>query len=205
MSLFFRPATADDTALAVPLIHSSGPAAFDYVFAQPGRCSALEFLEAAFVAGDGEFGYRRHWVGELDGRVVAVGTAFTGADNLGNSLSAAKRIVLHYGPLAAAGVIGRGLRIERVIRPPRRDVLYLAHLGVTPLLIGQGIGGQLIAHLLQLAPVLGVRTAALDVSAGNPLAQRLYERLGFTVKVQRDSPIGSVAAHRYMELPLPPA
>ncbi|HEV2681194.1 MAG TPA: GNAT family N-acetyltransferase, partial [Rhodanobacter sp.] len=71
--LTFRPALAADVAAAIPLIHSSGPAAFDYVFAVSGVGDAQAFLRRAFIDGAGEFGWRNHVVGVLDGAVVAVG------------------------------------------------------------------------------------------------------------------------------------
>ena len=40
MPLSFRPARPEDVDAAVPLIYSSGPDAFDYAFARPGRNSA---------------------------------------------------------------------------------------------------------------------------------------------------------------------
>ena len=168
----FRAATADDAEAAVPLIHSSGPAAFEYVFAVPGRGDARDFLMRAFVDGAGEFGWRNHRVGELDGRVVA-----------------------------------RGLRVERVIQPPARGMHYLAHLGVVPDLRGLGIGRALVAHLVEQGRAQGKRRMVLDVATTNPLAQALYQRLGFAVAGERPSTLanarGSVPAHRRMELMLP--
>jgi hypothetical protein len=37
MSIAFRMATPADAEAALPLIYSSGPAAFDYVLAVPGK------------------------------------------------------------------------------------------------------------------------------------------------------------------------
>ena len=76
MSLHFRPARAEDVDAAIPLIYSSGPAAFDYVFAGTPKGSAQDFLRKAFVSGAGQFGYRQHWLGEQDGQVVAAGTVY---------------------------------------------------------------------------------------------------------------------------------
>jgi hypothetical protein len=73
MSSWFRAATSDDMADTVPLIYSSGPAAFDFVFSVPGRASALDFLRHAFLDGAGEFGFRNHVVGVQDGAVIAAG------------------------------------------------------------------------------------------------------------------------------------
>jgi Acetyltransferases len=99
-------------------------------------------------------------------------------------------------------VIRRGLQLERIICPPPRRTLYLAHLGVTPALRGEGLGSQLIDHFLQIGRSAGLPLAALDVSAANPKAQALYERLGFRVQVERISTLPGVSSHRYMQRPL---
>ncbi|PWK83874.1 GNAT family N-acetyltransferase [Fulvimonas soli] len=199
----FRPAAAGDAAAAVPLIYSSGPAAFDYVFAVPGRASAQDFLQRAFVDGAGEFGWRNHCVGVLDGAVVAVGAGYGGEGGFAFTLAAARQILAHYGPRHAPGVIARGLGVERVIPPPARGMHYLAHLGVAPELRGQGIGRALVEHLLARGRALGRRRMVLDVAASNPRAQALYERLGFTVTEERRSRLanghGAVPDHRRME------
>ncbi len=202
----FRAATPDDVAAVVPLIHSSGPAAFEYVFAVPGRGGARDFLARAFVDGAGEFGWRNHCVGELDGRVVAAGAGFGGESMLAFTLAAARQIFGHY-RLQAPGVVARGLRVERVIQPPTHGMHYLAHLGVAPELRGQGIGHALVAHLIEQGRAQGKRRMVLDVAATNPLAQALYQRLGFVVTGERDSTLanaqGAVPAHRRMERMLP--
>ncbi|MCP8464039.1 GNAT family N-acetyltransferase [Pseudomonas sp. ZM23] len=201
MPLTFRPARPADVDAAVPLIYSSGPEAFDYAFARPGRNNAQDFLRYAFAQGSGQFGWRQHWVGELDGRVVAAGTVFGGEQNLGYLLAASRQILGFFGA-GSLPVIRRGLQLERIICPPPRRTLYLAHLGVTPELRGEGLGSQLIDHLLQRGRRAGVSMAALDVSAANPKAQALYERLGFRVQIERPSHLPSVADHRYMQRPL---
>lgn len=111
MSITFRPACPSDADAAVPLIYSSGPAAFDHVFSVPGKATALGFLRRALVA---------------------------------------RQIMGCYGPVAGAGVVRRGLRVERIIPPPDRRCWYVAHLGVPPELRGRGYGAALLA--------LGTRT-----------------------------------------------
>lgn len=199
----FRQATAGDVEAVVSLIHSSGPAAFGYVFAVPGRSDAQAFLRRAFIDGAGEFGWRNHLVGELEGAVVAVGAGFGGESSLAFTLAAARQILAHYGPRHAPGVIVRGLRVERVIPPPARGMHYLAHLGVTPVLRGEGIGRALIDELVRRGVQAGRRRMVLDVATSNPRAQALYERLGFEVTRERASSLtnaqGVVPGHRRME------
>lgn len=202
IQLTFRPATAADATAAVPLIHSSGPAAFDYAFAVPGQSDAQAFLRRAFVDGAGEFGWRNHVVGVLDGVVVAVGAGYGGATKWPFTLAAARQILGHYGWRHAAGVIARGLQVEAVIPPPSGDMHYLAHLAVDPACRGQGFGSALVAHLLAMAPTGVGHEVVLDVATSNPLAQRLYERLGFVVTGEKASSLvnaqGRVPDHRRM-------
>jgi len=199
----FRAATAQDAGAAVPLIHSSGPAAFDYVFGVPGRSTAQAFLHRAFADGAGEFGWRNHIVGELEGVVVAAGAGFGGETALAFTLAAARQILAHYGLRHAPGVIARGLKVERVIPPPVRGMHYLAHLGVSPVLRGQGIGRALLDELIRRGVQAGRSRMVLDVAVGNPRAQALYERLGFAVTEERHSVLanaqGAVPDHRRME------
>ncbi len=192
-------------AAVVPLIHSSGPDAFEYVFAVPGVGDGQAFLRQAFVDGAGEFGWRNHVVGELDGAVVAVGAGFGGATKWPFTLAAARQILGHYGWRHAAGVIARGLRVESVIPPPTRAMYYLGHLGVNPSLRGKGVGSALVDHLLGARPAGADPRGpvVLDVATTNPDAQRLYQPLGFVVVGERRSVLanaqGRVPDHRRMQ------
>ena len=199
----FRPAAAEDAAVAVPLIYSSGPVAFDYVFTTRDGGDARAFLQHCFVDGAGEFGWRNHWVGLVEGKVVAVGAGF-GADTKWRfTLAAARQILSHYGLRRGLGVIARGLRVESVIQPPSGDMLYLAHLAVLPELRGHGVGRALIDQLVGLARDRGHGRAVLDVAASNPRAEALYRRAGFKVVGERISRLanerGRVPDHRRME------
>jgi ribosomal protein S18 acetylase RimI-like enzyme len=196
MPLTFRPARADDVDAVLPLIYSSGPAAFNYVF---GADQVRDFLRQVFVGKHGQFSHRQHWVGELDGQVVVAGTLISADANLRNMLFATWQILRFYGLGDSVGVIHRGLQMEHLIKPPKKGLSYLAHLGVQTGLTGQGIGSQLIDYFLKLGCARGLAKAALDVSAENPLAQALYERLGFEVVVRRISTLAGVPDHIYME------
>jgi ribosomal protein S18 acetylase RimI-like enzyme len=196
--IWIRPAGQADAAVAAPLVHMSGPAAFDQVFTK-GRRRAEDFLRRAFADGAGEFGWRVHVVAERAGEVVGVGAGYDGSAPLGFMLAAARQILGCYGPVSGAGVIMRGLGVERVIPPPSGDMLYLAHLGVAPELRSRGVGRRLVDHLLERGAGKGYRRAALDVSTANPRAQALYERLGFTVTREHRSALPTVPAHRRME------
>lgn len=202
METVFRPARASDADAAVPLILSSGPAAFSYVFDVPGRGDAGPFLRRAFAHGGGEFGWRNHVVGELDGRVVAAGAAWSGRATPRFTWAALGQVVSHYGVVAGTGVAVRGLRVETIVRPPARDVWYVAHLGVPAELRGRGIGVSLVRYLLELGQSQGYARTELDVAFTNPAAERLYRRLGYEVVAERASSLANdratVPGHRRM-------
>ncbi len=207
MKVAFRTAAATDAEAVVPLIYSSGPAAFDYVFrADSGGATAEDFLRWAFLDGAGEFGWRNHVVGEIDGTIVAAGAGWSGRMGFRFMIAGARQILGCYGPIAGASVIGRALRVEAIVPPPSRTRFVLAHLGVRPETRGQGTGRALIEHLLDRGRTQGIAIAALDVAVTNPRAQTLYERLGFVVTGERRSRLSNAGAtvpnHRHMERPI---
>jgi ribosomal protein S18 acetylase RimI-like enzyme len=199
----FRPAAPEDAAVAVPLIYSSGPTAFDYVFTTRDGGDAQAFLQHCFVDGQGEFGWRNHWVGVAEGKVVVVGAGYGADTKWPFTLAAARQIVRHYGLRRGLGVIVRGLRVESVIKPPSGDMHYLAHLAVLPDMRGHGIGRALVDQLVGHARDAGRTRVTLDVAISNPRAEALYRRAGFKVIGERKSRLanerGRVPDHRRME------
>ncbi|WP_105102231.1 GNAT family N-acetyltransferase [Microbulbifer pacificus] len=200
----FRPCRAQDVDTAVPLIYSSGPAAFDYVFCDGEKQQAQEFLRYAFVRGNSEFGYRQHIAAVIDDQVVAVGAVRRSNQNLPFTLSAFMDIVRFYSPFAAARTVARGLRTEMVISPPKAGIGVIYHLGVAESRRGQGIGRALIAELTENIQQQSLPVAALDVAETNPRAKELYLRLGFIAKRTKHSSLqskfGRVTDHTYMEI-----
>ncbi|MBI2421975.1 MAG: GNAT family N-acetyltransferase [Candidatus Hydrogenedentes bacterium] len=198
----FRPGVAEDVEPAVPLIYSSGPAAFDFVFSHRTPIDAQTFLRRTFLTGAGEFGYAGHVVGEMNGVCVATAAGWSADALRGFMLVALRQILRHYGVVAGIGVMSRGLRMEHMLSTPTREEFYIAHVGVTPGLRGHGIGGQLMEAMLARARAQGMRYATLDVSIENPRAEALYARLGFEVISETPSSLANATArvpgHRKM-------
>lgn len=195
-------AQPSDAQAAVPLIYSSGPAAFDYVFKPTAKHSAESFLYAAFRDGAGEFGYRNHIVAKIKNQVVGIGSAFSGDESTAFFLANARQIFAHY-KLNGLRVARNGLQVERVVTLPRAGIHYLAHLGVAPEFRSQGIGAPLVQALLDQGKRAGRTIAELDVAETNPRAQALYEKLGFRVISEQPSNLQNafarVPAHRRMQ------
>ena len=205
MSLNFRPASADDADAAIPLIHSSGPEQFDYVFCASGAGQAQQFLRYAFVSGRGRFGWRNHTVACIDGHVAGIGTAYGADTNRRFFFEDGLLILRHYG-LRAFAVMFRGLRAEHIIRPPARGEWMVAHLAMAPAQRGTGIGARMVHYLLDRGARAGETAAVLDVSVENSRAEALYQRLGFKLVIERVSTMknsyGRVMSHRRMALPM---
>lgn len=206
VELEFRPCAAADVAVAVPLIHDSGPVAFRHIFSQSDREESLRFLAQAFQEGSGQFGYRNHLLAERDGQPVAVVAVWDARANLHFTVRATRQIFGFYGVRGIA-VAWRGLRFERIVRPAVPGVAYIAHVTVVPECRGEGIGRALLGHLLARSREDGYARAALDVADSNPRARALYEGMGFRLVATRRARLPErwgerIVDHHYMECDL---
>jgi ribosomal protein S18 acetylase RimI-like enzyme len=202
MVLQFRPAKPEDAAIAVPLIYSSGPAAFDFVFADDRHRSGEDFLHYAFHRRGGEFGYTNHTVVTRNGQVVGVGACFSSKSSVAFMITVVFQMLRFYRMTRGLSAISRGLKIEKLFKLPPFPKNYFAHLGVSPECQGQGIGRRLVEHFLERSRTEHQTHAALDVSITNIRAQALYERIGFKTIEERASSMPGVCNHLRMEMPI---
>ena len=202
MELEFRPAQPDDAPEAVPLIYSSGPAVFDFVFADDKRGSAEEFLRFAFRDRAGEFGCDTHSIVTNNGQIVGAGACFSGESSFEFMTTAIRQISTFYGPVRSLRVIKRGLQVERLIKPPEKKISCVAHLGVVAECQGHGIGSMLVDRFLVTARQANHHKAVLDVSTENPRAESLYAQLGFRTVRDCLSSLPGVPDHRRMQIDL---
>ncbi len=85
-----------------------------------------------------------------------------------------------FGAFAGETLVGiAGLVRETRAKTAHKAVLVGVY--VQPAFRGAGIAGQIVAHLIERARVIGVTLVVLAVIADNAEARRLYERSGFTV------------------------
>lgn len=208
MSLEIRSCKPEDVDNIIPLMYSSGPEAYRYTFSVSSELQVLDFLRAAFIHGDGEFGYRDHIVAVDDGEIVALVGMRSAEDSSEYTVAVLKNILGFYGIINGLRVIVRGLRFEKIVSPPRTGVLCLHNLGVKEQLRGKGYGQHLITYFLEQAKQKNVHAVGLDVAETNPRARALYLRLGFEVKGFSDCKLsnkyGRGVSHEYMEYSLDP-
>ncbi|TGN19074.1 GNAT family N-acetyltransferase [Leptospira idonii] len=196
-SIEIRPASPEDHEAAIPLIYSSGPAAWSYVF-EEGKYSPFDFLASSFVRRGNTISYTNHYVATIGKEVVGTILAYHSSSFLLLNGGTAFRILSLYGAKSFS-VIGRGLTMEKMIQAPKSGCLYLGHIAVSEKHRGKGIGKDLIRHVVNQFPKYG--KVSLDVSQVNPNAIGLYQKLGFkTVEARSFQGIeGRVPNHYYME------
>lgn len=176
----FRNCTPEDVDKAVPLIFSSGPDAFSYVFKNK-KYSPIDFLKYAFRRRGGEFSYDNHYAVILNGELVGIGSAFDSKRAKGFEKKEFLNIINFY-KINALPVLIKGLKTERIVRLPKSNEICIAHLGVSENYRGLGLGRKLIAFLMKASNATSTDYFVLDVSEENPKAKALYDRLGFKVE-----------------------
>jgi ribosomal protein S18 acetylase RimI-like enzyme len=166
----------------VPLLHDGARALVDRVF----TAGAAAFLRRDFVRGHGLFGYANTLVAAgPDGEIVGALTAYEGSRHRRLSRWTRLCVLLHFGPVRSAAVARRMAAVERLCIPPRPDSLFLANLCVAPAHRSRGYGSVLLHEALTVARERGATRVELDVASSNLRAQRLYERLDWTVVTER--------------------
>lgn len=179
-----RRAEATDADAAVPLILSSGPDAYEYVFTLPGK-PAEGFLRFAFTEGSGFSGHRNHHVVEDAGQVVGTGAFYTLEEHQRLAREALGQSTRHYGMLGAMRIVRQSLPVSNMMPAPSPDAIYVANLAVSVDCRGRGVGAKLLEHARGLAESAGMKALELDVSVRNTRAEALYRRTGFIVTAER--------------------
>lgn len=205
--VIIRPARADDADAAVPLIFSSGPESYRYVFTTAGH-DALDFIRFAFVEGSGYLGYRNHDVVELAGRIVGTGSFYASADYRRLGRESLRQAMTHYGVVNLVRVMRQSGAVTAMMPPPPPGSEYFANLAVCEELRGRGIGARLMEHGIERARTGERHFCVLDVAVDNARATGLYRRFGFAGGEVRPFP-GSrdpwnVPDHQRMVLEMPP-
>lgn len=174
-----RPSTPKDLEQAIPLMYSSGPDVFEYVFKNE-QVNALDFLRYAFPIKGGEFAYDNHYALCQDDEIVGMGAIYSAKRASSFLLKDILKIIRFY-KWKALPVLIKGLRVEQIMKPPKKNEIAIAYLGINPEHQGRGLGTQLIKLLKEQIDKNENEYYILDVSEENPRAKALYDRLGFKV------------------------
>ncbi len=197
-----KPSKKEEVEVAVPLIYSSGPPTFEYVFKNK-QVVAPDFLKYAFVREGGEFSYQNHYSLYQDGQMVGIGSVFNAKEASAFTIVDALNIFRFYG-LKSFPTIKFGLKVEKMIKLPKGNEIAIAHLGIAREFRGQGLGTKMMDLLKERANKTADSYWVLDVSEENLKAKALYDRLGFKTTQKHISRLKNqfsyVANHFRMEL-----
>jgi len=192
----FIAALPEHVQQAAPLLRLSGPKAFDYIFNRHNGMSNTTYLEKYFSAPHTIFSHKHHYILLNHEEVIGTLSLTTKQDHDDGFFQTAKTMLRHYGLKS----IIRGLLFEMcLVRPPKKQRLYVGHVAIKPAYRGKGLGGLLIEQANQIARQRGFKTLALDVRADNVNAIELYKRNGYEVKKYSKSFTQKLDDHIYME------
>lgn len=190
--MIIEPARATDPL--APLIYSSGPAAFDFVFLG----QALEFLQSVSPGQGHSFAHDAHSVMRDNSDQAQACISLYTREQHDARQNANVAAIIRWGSWRSPIMLVRGLRVEKLIPPPPMDSLHVAQLGVAPECRSRGLGAQLLAYAESQARARGIGQLSLDVSGHNPRARALYERLGFRLLKTHTSAIPGLADHHLL-------
>lgn len=180
MNIEIRKARSDDLGFVFPMVYSSGPHEYDYVF-NVGNKTIQDYFSFAFPSKFGTQSHRVFTVATVNDQVVGIGAFYCGNDNIQLNLGNFWNVLRFYGPIDLIKVAQNSSYIDTILPPPEADAEYIGQLGVKEEFRGCGIGTILIQNQIDLARKNGRRKCTLDVATTNPQAQKLYKRLGFKV------------------------
>ena len=183
-----RPATLADLGSIAELIHSAGPAHYDYMHAT-ATSNSLDYIRHEFASGRGFVGHRNVTVAEKNGWVIATGCFYNGRAFHHLLLGTVLNMISFHGPIKVWLVLLRGHQVDRVMSQPGRREMYLSSFGVDPAQRSTGVGSAMIRLKLDQARASGHQVFSLDVADDNPRAEALYTRLGLKI-TQRNAFFG---------------
>lgn len=142
---------------------------------------SVDILAQAFLQPAHDLSYENVTFATRDERIVGMVSCYTAEQHRRSSAAPL---------LAAAGRFNlRVLSLSVLLAPVFRVLdnmepgdLYIQAIAIDPAYRGEGMGSQLLSWVEDHARAGGSERLALDVSAKNQGAKRLYERYGFSVR-----------------------
>ena len=170
-NIIIRPATMADYLHAAPLLVQAMED-FACTFIQEKDSSlAIPLFEHFFQKPGNQYSYENTLVCEINHHLVGTITAYDGA-----YLKQLRTPFLEY--LADKYPLNNFQPEDET----EAGEFYIDTLSVSPHFQGKGIGSQLIQATIEKASRLNHKKVGLLVDLENPLAKKLYERLGFKSK-----------------------
>jgi len=178
-SIVLRPAnpTLDEGMVYARYLDQAAEGFFRFMLGS----RVADIVAAAYTQPDNNYSYQNVTFVERDSVIVGMVSSFTARQRLSFSDEPLKR---------AAGKRHVRMRTVAILCAPLLRILdtiaagdfYILAMAVDEKLRGQGVGSMLMDYMEESAVASGCARLALDVSARNKGARRLYERRGMNVE-----------------------
>lgn len=190
MNIEIRRATQEDAEQLAPLIYQAAPRLLDFTFGCVTGASAkditgqrgIRFIEYCFSRDIGFYAKRFQYVGCMNDKIVLVCTLYPAHLYLNLVKEALIGSIKSLGVIQTARMTARSWKIQSLFTTPDDDALFIANLAVIPEMRGKGLATSFIESVALAQCTDGITHMCLDVGIDNPGAQRLYERMGFSVQ-----------------------
>lgn len=184
-SLTFRQAQAQDAIALGHLILESGQQEFAFLL-QGTTTERIHFLQKQICKPHGIFSWKRHWVALSGKKIVAVLALQQSNLLIWDDLLFSIAVIAYYGWKKGAGILHRGMQLQRELPHPAKQQILIAHCATLRTWRSQGVFSALFDYVRN-QPEAGMhtQTLVLDVLDSNHRAAQLYKKLGFT----RDLPL----------------
>lgn len=180
MEITFRKATLDDIDYIVPLMYSAAEDLFEFSYSVSGK-SVKDFLKYALSKGKGYYGYQNQTVGIYNNEVVFSSTTYKGKDIIKETIDTFILELRFYGLKGFPIVFYRSLIMSKIFISPKSDSIYIGNLGTKPEFRSKGIGSQFFDMIHKYAKDNDIKRCELDVSFKNPKAEKLYNKMGYSL------------------------
>lgn len=183
----YRPAQPSDAPIASQLIFDTFPRMAAFIFGLGNDAHAKEILANVFVLKDHRFSYQFTQMVIRDETIVGMFIAYP-AKMLPRLDSGLMQVILkQHNFFDKLKVLLRGMP-AMFIKEAGADDFLLSNIAISKDARGQGIGGEVLTYVEELAVQAGYQRLALIVEIDKHDAIRFYESRGFSITAQHLEP-----------------
>ena len=185
-----------DCNIITDLLYQSGPKVYDYLFTTKSKYSK-DYIQHEYQTGKGICGYKNVLCFYDDNKIVGTCLFFNKKGYKKISLETLSNILSFYSFFDIIRILFRVLRLETIMKSPRKNEIYLSNFSVNTDVRGKGFGSELLRTVIRKYSDEGYKILGLDVETDNSRAKKLYNRIGFIDKKKK---ILSIDKKKYIEI-----
>jgi ribosomal protein S18 acetylase RimI-like enzyme len=178
-----RAPEPEEARAVAELLYLSSPGGFD--FFGGGRRGGLRLIETAFVKPDTDSSREVVTVVEIEGRLAGAMAAFPQSEAETRRWGLVRHALRRRAPWHWPAIRRMGREGASATPKAPEDAFYIDALATSPDFRRRGVARALLEEAERRARAAGLPWLALDTTAANEGARRLYESYGFEVGEER--------------------